>query len=52
MVNGITSLSKEILSSIKVLKSKKRNINTLLNQLTSMIQVKILVKDLPKYELI
>ena len=39
-VDGISDMSREILSSIRVLKHKKRNINDLLNRLSSIIQVK------------
>ena len=49
MVDGITSMSREILGSIRVLKAKKRNINRLLNELTSMAQAKLLIKDLPRH---
>ncbi len=39
-VDGISDMSREILSSIRLLKHKKRNINDLLNRLSSIIQVK------------
>jgi hypothetical protein len=50
MVEGITNISKEILSAIRLLKTRKNNINTLLNQLTSMLQTKVLVKDIDKQD--
>jgi hypothetical protein len=49
MVNGITSISSEILVSIRLLKQKKQNINDLLNQLTSMVQAKALITEVDKY---
>jgi hypothetical protein len=49
MVNGISSISSEILVSIRLLKQKKQNINDLLNQLTSMVQAKSLITEVDKY---
>lgn len=49
MVDGITGMSREILSSIRQLKLKKSNINDLLNQLTAMTQAKASLGQLGDY---
>lgn len=49
MVDGITGMSREILSSIRQLKVKKSNINDLLNQLTAMTQAKASLGQVDQY---
>lgn len=50
MLSGITDMSKEILANVDKLKTRKHNIDSLINVLTSSCQAKKLVNDLDKYD--
>jgi hypothetical protein len=50
MLSGITDMSKEILANVYKLKTRKHNIDNLINVLTSACQAKKLVNDIEKYD--